>query len=185
MTVHESAYVDRDARVDDTITVGEGTKIWQFATVLQGTVLGKDCNVGACAVLTGAVFGDRCKISSGVVMGPGFQIGNDVFIGPNVVLANDLYPFTDKSYFDEEALRSGEKWCVIIEDGVGIGANTVILPGTRVRRGALVAAGSVCSGVVAENRIYRRSGTATIRESAALEKRMRYVRTDYSTAEGS
>ncbi|TPM59149.1 N-acetyltransferase [Mesorhizobium sp. B2-2-4] len=138
-TIHPKAHVDPDA-----VQIGAGSKVWQFATVIMGTVLGEDCSVGACAVLTGPIFGDRCKISSGVVMGPGFQIGNDVFVGPNVVLANDCWPSVDVGGYDDAKLRDGNHFAVRIENGAMIGANAVILPGVTIGAGAVVAA---CSRV--------------------------------------
>lgn len=138
--IHPTAMMHRLAMWDETIEVGAKTKVWQFATVIRDTILGEECSVGACAVLSGPHFGDRCKISSGVVMGPGFRIGNDVFIGPNVVLANDCWPSVSMDGYDDEALRSGERFAVVIEDGAVIGANAVILPGVTIGEGAVVAA---------------------------------------------
>lgn len=170
-----TAIINSRATVDDTITVGARTRIWQNATVIQGTVLGKDCNVGAGAVITGAIFGDNCRISSNSVMGPGFRIGNNVFIGPGVVLANDLYPFVDKTGFDDAALREGDRFAIIIEDDAAIGANAVILPGARIGKGALVSALCLCRGNVPPGHVMLKTGQITVRQGVDLEKRMRWA----------
>mgnify|MGYP000594358725 CR=1 FL=1 len=125
--VDPTAFIHPLSHVDtNTVSIGARTKIWQFASIIQGTVIGNDCNVGACVVLSGPVIGNGTKISSGVVIGPGFKVGNNVFIGPNVVLANDMWPFANTKGYDEEALRDGVKFSVIVGDGAFIGANAVV-----------------------------------------------------------
>ncbi|RLF32574.1 MAG: N-acetyltransferase, partial [Thermoplasmata archaeon] len=55
--------------------------------------------------------------------------------GPGVVFTNDKYPQRlRKDYVPEGA---------ILEKGVSIGANSVILPGVKIGEGAFVAAGSI------------------------------------------
>jgi acetyltransferase-like isoleucine patch superfamily enzyme len=139
--IHIKAFVHPNSFIDDTVTIGRFSKIWQFATVIQGTRIGDSCNIGACATLTGPEIGNGVKISSGVVIGPGFKIADHVFIGPNVVLCNDLWPYADAEGFDVERLRTPGNYCVRIERGAGIGANSVILPGVTIGAGAIVAAG--------------------------------------------
>lgn len=162
------------AHVDETSVIGARTRIYQFATVARGTVLGDDCNVGAGAVLTGPRFGNRCKISSGVTMGPGFEIGDDCFLGPNVVLANDVWPDADAAGYDDHALRSG-RIAVRLGKGVIVGANAVILPGVTVGDGGVVAAGSVCSRDLPPGMVWRRDGEITERPADWREKRMRWI----------
>jgi len=140
--IHPTAVIHPKAHVVEA-TIGARSKVWQFASIILGTVIGQDCIIGACATLSGPIIGDRCKISSGVVMGPGFKIGNDVFLGPNVVLANDVYPSASTEGYDNARLRAGNEFAVIIEDGAMIGANAVILPGVKIGAGAIVAAGAV------------------------------------------
>lgn len=144
--------------VDDSVTIGNGTKIWQFATVIRNTVLGKDCVVAAGACLDGPVFGDRCIISPGVDIGPGFIIGDDVFIGPHVVLCNDFWPRTHKENFDYESLRSGKVICVRIGSGTSIGANAVLMPGITIGKNCMIAANSVVNKSVPDNFIFKLTG---------------------------
>src|SRR5262249_33649100 len=77
------------AVVHDDCEIGEGTKIWQFASVLRGAVLGRDCIVASGACFDGSVAGDRTILCHNLAAGPGFRLGDDVFIAPNVTLAND------------------------------------------------------------------------------------------------
>jgi UDP-2-acetamido-3-amino-2,3-dideoxy-glucuronate N-acetyltransferase len=62
--------------------------------------------------------------------------GNDVFIGPSAVFTNVLNPRSAVN-------RRGEYLPTILEDGVTVGANAVIVCGTRLAHHAFVGAGSV------------------------------------------
>lgn len=156
--VHHFAYVHPMACVDETVQIGPGTKVWQFATVIRGAVLGLDCTVAATACLDGPVIGDRCIVSPGVDIGPGFVIEDDVFIGPHVVLCNDFWPRTHKRGFDYDALRSGKIVSIRVCDGASIGAGARIMPGVTIGKGAMVAANAVVTANVPEGCLWTRDG---------------------------
>lgn len=156
--------------------IGPRTKVWQFATVARGTVLGADCSVGAGAVLTGPFFGDSCKISSCVVMGPGFLIGDRVFVGPHCVLANDVYPSVSDEGYDETLLRSGSAFAVVIDSDVMIGSHVTVLPGVAVGEGAVLAAGAVVSRDVPPRHVWKRDGTIEELREDWRSRRMRFAK---------
>ena len=155
--IHPSAFVHPKAHVDGA-TVGARTKIWQFASVIRGTVLGDDCNVASSATLDGPKFGDRCIICQGVAMGPGFLIGDDVFIGPNVTICNDRWPRASKDGFSIASFDEG-MFTVIVGSGASIGANAVVLPGVIIGDSAMIAAGAVVERDVPEATLLRRDGS--------------------------
>jgi UDP-2-acetamido-3-amino-2,3-dideoxy-glucuronate N-acetyltransferase len=115
--IHQLADVGTD-------NIGEGSRVWQFAVVLKGAVLGKDCNICAHTFIEqNVVLGDRVTVKSGVFLWAGTRIGNDVFLGPNATFTNDKLP-RSKQYPEQ---FSG----ILIEDGASIGANATLLPGIR------------------------------------------------------
>jgi UDP-2-acetamido-3-amino-2,3-dideoxy-glucuronate N-acetyltransferase len=117
-------------------SIGAGTRIWQFVVVLAGAKIGVDCNICAHVLIEGDVqIGDRVTVKSGVQLWDGLRIGDDVFIGPNVTFTNDRFP-RSRAY-DVVLLET------IVEEKASIGAGSVILPGIRVGKGAMVGAGSV------------------------------------------
>jgi UDP-2-acetamido-3-amino-2,3-dideoxy-glucuronate N-acetyltransferase len=119
-----------------TTDIGENTRIWQFVVVLRGARIGESANICSHCFIEGDVrVGDRVTIKSGVQLWNGLEIGNDVFIGPNATFTNDLLPRSGNREF--QLLRTR------IEDGASIGAGAVILPGLRIGRGSMVAAGAV------------------------------------------
>jgi UDP-2-acetamido-3-amino-2,3-dideoxy-glucuronate N-acetyltransferase len=170
-----SVFIHRLAHVDDDVKIGVGSRIWQFASVTRGAVLGKDCSVSPGAMLDGSIYGDRVVISGGVMAGAGFKVGNDVFLGPNVVLCNDTWPFASKAGYDDAALRSGERFAVVIEDGAAIGAGAVILAGVRIGKGAVIAAGAVVPHNVADGMLFSNGHVRDKVDPRWREHRMRWV----------
>jgi UDP-2-acetamido-3-amino-2,3-dideoxy-glucuronate N-acetyltransferase len=174
--IHHGAFVHSKAHVDrDTVQLGFGTRVWQFASITRGTIMGENCSVSPFAMLDGSVYGDRVIVSAGVACGAGFKIGSDVFLGPNCCLANDMWPASNKDGYDDEKLRSGEYFSVIVDDGATIGAGAVVLPGVRIGRGAIVAAGAVVDRNVPDGFLWRRNGYLAPVPVNRNAKRMRWA----------
>lgn len=165
-----SAFVHPLAHVDGS-EIGARTKIWQFASVTRGAVLGADCSVAPGAMLDGCRFGNRVRIGPSVSMGPGFVVGDDCFIGPSVTFCNDMWPSAHKGGFDAEALRSGQFVTVRVGNRVSIGANAIILPGVTIGDSAVIAAGAVCGRNVPAGMVFGRDGS--LRPLPANRIRMR------------
>ena len=141
--IDPTAFIHKFAVVDGVGRIGARSKVWQFASVIRGAILGEDCVVASGACFDGSVAGDRTIICHNLAAGPGFLLGDDVFIGPNVTLCNDAWPRAHKRGFDVSKF-DGDRWAIIIEDGATVGAGATILPGVRLGRGAMVGAGVVC-----------------------------------------
>lgn len=116
--------------------IGKNTRIWQYAVIMQGAVIGEDCNICAHTLIENDVLiGNRVTIKSGVYIWDGITIEDDVFIGPCVTFTNDKLP-RSKKYPEKFSLT-------VIKKGASIGANATILPGIIIGEGAMVGAGSV------------------------------------------
>jgi UDP-2-acetamido-3-amino-2,3-dideoxy-glucuronate N-acetyltransferase len=127
--IHPTADVQSQA-------IGDETVIWQFVVVLPGAVIGRNCNINCHVFIENDVtLGDNVTIKSGVQLWDGLMLGNNVFIGPNVSFTNDKFP---KSKHYPETFQK-----TFIEDGVSIGAGSVILGGIRIGKNAMIGAGSV------------------------------------------
>jgi UDP-2-acetamido-3-amino-2,3-dideoxy-glucuronate N-acetyltransferase len=173
MLISPAAFVHAKAHVDETAEIGARTKVWQFASVTRGTIIGEDCTVSPFALLDGPVIGDRTIISMYVAAGAGFRIGSDVFIGPSVVFCNDAWPSTGKDGFDYDGLVSGRIVCVRVEDGASIGAGAILLPGVTIGKGAMIAAGASVSRDVPANHLLTRDGALREIEPHWTRRRMR------------
>jgi UDP-2-acetamido-3-amino-2,3-dideoxy-glucuronate N-acetyltransferase len=76
-----------------TTQIGEGTRVWQFAVILSGARIGKNCNINCHTFIENdVVIGDNCTVKSGVYLWDGIAIENDVFIGPQVTFINNNNP---------------------------------------------------------------------------------------------
>lgn len=144
------------AFVDETATIGDGTKVWQFASVIRNAVIGSDCVIGSGAQIDGARIGDDCRIENGVSVPHGVHIGNRVFVGPHAVFCNDMWPDATRDGIDHEMVA--KSITVRVEDGASIGAGAIVLPGVTVHSGAFVAAGAVVDRDVPPGMIWQRNG---------------------------
>lgn len=112
--------------------LGRNVRVWHFAYVGSGTILGDGVKVGSLTHIDYDVrVGSGTMIEGSVYIPPMSRIGKDVFIGPAAVLTNDPYPPSKKMIG------------VTIEDGAVIGARAVIRAGVTVGKRSVVAMGAV------------------------------------------
>lgn len=139
--VHSTALVESDR-------IGPGTRVWAFAHILDGAIIGSDCKIGDHVFIEGgATIGDRVTVKNNALIWHGVHIGDDVFVGPNVVFTNDLLPRAHIKTGPEQWL---ETW---VESGASIGANATILCGVRLGAHSMVGAGSVVAKDVAPHEL--------------------------------
>jgi UDP-2-acetamido-3-amino-2,3-dideoxy-glucuronate N-acetyltransferase len=121
--------------------VGKGTRVWAFAHVLPGAVIGEDCNICDHVFIENDVtLGNRVTIKSGVQLWDGISIEDDVFVGPNATFTNDPFPRSKQP----RSFRGR----TVVHKGASIGANATILPGLTIGQFAMVGAGAVVTGDV-------------------------------------
>ncbi len=106
------------ARIEPGAILREGVEIGEGAVVMMGAVL----NIGA-------VVGPGTMIDMGAVLGGRATVGSRCHIGAGAVLAGVVEPASAVP--------------VVVEDGVLIGANAVVIEGVRIGRDSVIAAGSV------------------------------------------
>jgi UDP-2-acetamido-3-amino-2,3-dideoxy-glucuronate N-acetyltransferase len=136
MTIDKSYYAHPTAIVESEI-IGEGTKIWHFAHVRQGSKIGKNCIIGKSVYIDiGAEIGNNVKVQNFVSVYRGVTIEDDVFVGPSVTFTNDLYPRA--FIWDEEHVVP-----TLVSKGASIGANATLVCGITVGEYAMIGAGSL------------------------------------------
>lgn len=137
--IHEKALVETDQ-------IGSGTRIWAFAHVMSGAVIGKECNIGDHAFIEAGVrIGNGVTIKNNALIWKGVQIADYVFIGPNVVFTNDLRPRSPRMPLMKAQGLSESDWLAetFVEEGASVGANATIVAGVTLGRYCMVGAGSV------------------------------------------
>ncbi len=126
--------------------IGKATRVWAFAHVLPGAVIGEDCNIcDHVFIENDVVVGDRVTVKCGVQLWDGIRLEDDVFVGPNATFTNDPFPRSKK--YPQEFSR------IIVQKGASIGANATILPGITIGQNAMVGAGAVVTRDVPPNSI--------------------------------
>ena len=137
------------ARIEPGAVIREKVEIGEGAVIMMGAVI----NIGA-------VVGKGTMIDMGAVLGGRAMVGERCHIGAGAVLAGVVEPASATP--------------VVIEDGVLIGANAVVIEGVRVGKNAVVAAGAVVIEDVPEN--------AVVAGSPARIMKMKDERTESKTA---
>ncbi len=126
--IHPHALVESDQ-------IGPRTRVWAFAHVMPGAVIGADCNITDHTYIEGGVvIGDRVTVKSGVYLWDGTRVEDDVFIGPQATFSNDRFPRSRQRF---------EMPITTIRRGASIGAGAVVLPGVTIGERAMVGAGAV------------------------------------------
>ena len=109
---------DIPARIEPGAIIRDNVSIGRNAVIMMGAVL----NIGA-------VVGENTMIDMNAVLGGRATVGKNCHIGAGAVLAGVIEPASAKP--------------VIIEDGVLVGANAVVIEGVHIGENAVVAAGAV------------------------------------------
>ncbi len=107
-----------DARIEPGAVIRGNVKIGKQAVIMMGAIINIGAEVGA-----------RTMIDMGAVLGGRVIVGADCHIGAGCVLAGVIEP------------ESAEP--VVIEDGVFIGANAVVIEGCRIGAKSVIGAGAV------------------------------------------
>ena len=141
------------------IEIGEDTMIAEQVTLCAGMMPGHD--LGDQTVLR---VGSRCVIGRGshIVAHHSILIGDDVYTGPYVYITDQNHAYADPD------VPIGRQWpvntAVSIGSGTWLGAGAVILPGARVGRNVVVAAGSVVRGTIPDRCVVAGVPARVVRE---------------------
>jgi virginiamycin A acetyltransferase len=147
--IHPEAVVDESVRLYPSvrgtrIVIGARTHVDAFAIIRSvggsgDVVIGEDSRIGPHCVL---------------YTGNGITIGNFVLMAPHVSLVPTNHAFERRDVPIAQQRFMASRGGVVIEDDVWIGTHAVLLDGTHIERGAIIAAGSVVRGRVPAYQIW-------------------------------
>jgi acetyltransferase-like isoleucine patch superfamily enzyme len=149
LSIDPTAYVSPDARIHPStrgtkIRIGAHCQIYDFV-VIRAVGGSGDVSIGEHCYIN-----PHCTLYSG----NGIKLGNYVLLAPHVCVVPSNHAYARR---DVEIRHQGftpSKGGVEIGDDVWIGANTTILDGAKIGKGAIVAAGSVVSGEIPPYQIW-------------------------------
>jgi acetyltransferase-like isoleucine patch superfamily enzyme len=123
------------------IRIGAGTLIGPHVSLSAGMMPGQECVTDPVVRI-----GDRCLIGrgSGVVGHLSIDIGDDVWTGHHIYITDQNHGYEDVTIPISRQVQPEQ--AVSIGDGSWLGHGTVVLPGARIGRHVVVAAGSVVTG---------------------------------------
>ena len=135
-SAHESAFID------ESVSIGEGTKIWHFSHIMKGAKIGKNCVIGQSVhIASGAIIGNNVKIQNNVSVYSGVILEDNVFCGPSMVFTNIINP---RSAYPRNTPDHYYK--TLVKEGTTIGANATIICGHTLGRQAFIGAGAIVTG---------------------------------------
>lgn len=134
------------AIVEEGVTIGPGTSIWDHVHIRHSTVIGEQCIVGEKSYIAYEVsIGSRVKINAFVYICAAVTIEDGVMIGASTTFTNDRYPRAATA--DLRRLRSSapdeSTRPTLVREGASIGAACTVGCDLTVGRFAMVGMGAL------------------------------------------
>jgi len=134
------------AIIEDGVSFGEGTSIWDNVHIRHGASLGEECIVGEKSYIAYDVkIGSRVKINAMVYICAAVTIEDGVMISASTTFTNDRFPRA--TFPDLKSLRPSEPdehtLPTLVREGSTIGAGCIIGNDLEIGRWAMIGMGSV------------------------------------------
>jgi acetyltransferase-like isoleucine patch superfamily enzyme len=142
----QAARVHPTALVEDGVTIGNGSSIWDTVHIRHGASIGEECIVGEKTYIAYDVtIGNRVKINAFVYICAAVTIEDGVMISAGTVFTNDRFPRATRP--DLKTLRSSdpdeETLPTLVREGATIGAHCTIGNDLVIGRFAMIGMGAL------------------------------------------
>ena len=154
--IEKGALIKSGTRIEGPVYIGEDTILGPNAFIREKTIIGRDCRIGAGVEVKASVIGDKTNLPHLTYIGDSV-IGDRVNIGGGTILANFRFDKKNiKVNVKGERVDTGfNKLGAIIGDGVSVGINCSIMPGTVIGNDSIIGPGSIVKGDVEKEVILR------------------------------
>jgi len=152
MTLGPPAWIHPTALVEDGVTLGDGSKVWDNVHLRRGARIGRGCIVGEKTyVAYDVVIGDFVKINASVYICAEVTIDDFCMISAHTVFTNDKFPRAGNRELTglETSEPTDETKATRVLRGTTIGANATIGPGVTLGEFSMIGMGSVVTHSVA------------------------------------
>ena len=164
--VHNTATVAPTAYLGAPCIIGANTEVRHCAFIRGSALVGEGCVVGNSVELKNVILFDAVQVPHYNYVGDSI-LGYKSHMGAGSVTSNVK---SDKTLVvvrnGQERLETGlKKFGAMLGDGVEVGCNSVLNPGTVVGRNSNIYPTSCVRGVVPENSIWKTGGTVVKKEN--------------------
>ncbi len=141
------------AIIEENVSIGEGSSIWDNVHIRHSTQIGEECIVGEKTYIAyGVKIGDRVKINAFVYICNAVTIEDGVMISAGTIFTNDRFPRATTS--DLKHLRPSDPdehtLPTLVQAGATIGAGCTIGNDLTIGRFAMIGMGSLVTKSVPE-----------------------------------
>jgi UDP-2-acetamido-3-amino-2,3-dideoxy-glucuronate N-acetyltransferase len=141
-----AARIHPSAIIEDNVSIGENSSIWDSVHIRHSTQIGEECIVGEKTYIAyGVKIGDRVKINAFVYICNAVTIEDGVMISAGTIFTNDRFPRATAS--DLKQLRPSDPdehtLPTLVKAGATIGAGCTIGNDLSIGRFAMIGMGSL------------------------------------------
>ncbi len=163
--VHKSATVAPTAFIGAPAIIGKNSVIRHCAFIRGSVLVGENCVVGNSVEIKNALLFDNVQVPHFNYVGDSI-LGYRAHMGAGSITSNVKSDKTNVTIlFEKTRIETGlKKMGAIIGDGVEIGCNSVLNPGTVIGKNSTIYPLSCVRGFIGENSIYKSSSSVIIKE---------------------
>ena len=160
--ITQNVWVHKTAKVAISAYIGAHTEIRHCAFIRGSALIGNDCVVGNSVELKNAILFDNVQVPHFNYVGDSI-LGYKAHLGAGAVTSNVK---SDKGLVVVGGMETGlKKFGAMVGDGVEVGCNAVLNPGTVIGRNSTIYPVSCVRGIVPENSIWKTGGVIVKKEA--------------------
>ena len=141
IAVHNSAIIEDNVTIKDNTIIGEKSTVKSGAYIRGGTYIGREVNIGANSEVKQSIILNNSRIAHLNYVGNSI-IGENVNLEAGSILANHFNEFKNKKIQvlinDSIVATNVSKFGSLVGDESRIGANSVLNPGTILKRNSII-----------------------------------------------
>lgn len=146
MSEPQAVRIHPTAMIEEGVTLGPGSSVWDSVHIRRGATLGDECIVGEKTYIAYDVkIGHRVKLNAMVYICYGVTIEDGVMISAGTIFTNDAFPrATTPDLMELRGSEPDEETRItLVAEGATIGAGCTVGSDLRIGRFAMVGMGSV------------------------------------------
>lgn len=158
--------------LEQDIWVGSGVEINEISQMRGPLIIGHNSKIGFCANIRGGIIGNNCEVGDSEIKNSilfnGVKVPHKSYVGDSLLgykahlgcgtscmNLKSVKSSVSVKYRDSKIDTGLRKFGAIIGDFVDIGGNSTLNPGTVIGRNTTVYSGSLLSGYIPGNHIYK------------------------------